>query len=79
MRLLAALRAWVDDRKREQRIRDLRFDLSVAHICGHFGTVNRIAKEMFAECDARSPRQVARMEKRFLESLDPHARAAIGK
>ena len=67
---------WTDWR-REVRIRELRFDISVAHAYGRTHDVRRIAERVFAECDARSPRQVARMEKRILDRMDAHSRVVF--
>ena len=75
----SAIRGWAVDRKREARIRELRARISAAFAVRDELSVRHLAREMFAECDARSERVKARMERRLLDSLDPHARQVLGK
>lgn len=75
--VMSRIYGWTVDRRREVRIRDLRLRMSVAYAVRDHLSVAAIGREMFAECDARSPAQVRRMEKRLFDSLDPHARAVF--
>jgi hypothetical protein len=67
------------DWRREVRIRELRLRVSRAFVARDEAGVRLAARELFAECDKRSPRAQARLERRVLDSLDPHARAALEK
>lgn len=77
--VVSAIRDWTVDRQRERRIRELRARISAAFAVRDELSVRHLAREMFAECDARSERQKLRMERRLLDSLDPHARQVLGK
>lgn len=72
-------RDWKADRRREVRIRDLRTRMSVAFAARDHISVAHLGRLMFAECDARSPRAVARLERRCLAAMDEHMREALGK
>jgi hypothetical protein len=65
------------DWRREGRIRALRIDFTAAYESGCKQAIRRAAHALFAECDARSPGQVARMERALLDRMDPHARAVF--
>ena len=69
---------WTDHR-RELRIRDLRVRMQVAFDTRDHISVQHLGRELFAECDARSPRQVARMEKRIIDRMDASSRALFEK
>lgn len=73
------LRDWTADRQREVRISDLQHRIRLAFAARNERRVRELAHEMFAECDARSDRQKARMERRIRNSLDPHARAVFDR
>lgn len=70
---------WTVDRRREARIRDLRLRMQVAYNVRDHVSVANIGRQLFAECDARSPAQFARMERRALSAMDEHMREALGK
>jgi hypothetical protein len=62
---------------RERRIRAIRLQIRDAYEAADKPAICRLAHALFAECDARSAGQVARMERRLFDSLDPHARAVL--
>jgi len=61
----------ITDWRRERRIRALRARVVSACDAGENDRACRLARELFAECDARSPAQLARME----QARDPHEQA----
>jgi HPt (histidine-containing phosphotransfer) domain-containing protein len=75
--MLNALRQRLADYFRERRIHAIRQQIRDAYEAGDKAGVTRHAHALLAECDARSPGEVARMERRLLDSLDPHARAVL--
>jgi hypothetical protein len=75
--MLRSIQQRIADWRRERRIRALRLAVSAAYATGCKATLRRAAHALFAECDARSAGQVARMERRLFDSLDPHARAVL--
>jgi hypothetical protein len=70
---------WAVDRQREVRISDLQHRIRIAFANRDEARVRTLARDMFAECDARSPRQKARMERRALRLMDEHARVGLGR
>jgi hypothetical protein len=75
--VFGVVRQRIADWRRERRIHAIRQHIRDAYEAGDKTGVTRHAHALFAECDARSAGQVARMERRLLDSLDPHARAVL--
>jgi hypothetical protein len=69
----------LSDRAREVRIRDLRLRMQVSYNARDHLSVAHLGRKLFAECDARSARQCARMTRRRIAAMDEHMREALGK
>jgi hypothetical protein len=77
--VMSKAHGWTVDRRREVRIRDLRIRMQVAYNVRDLASVANLGRQIFAECDARSPAQFARMERRALAAMDEHMREALGR
>jgi hypothetical protein len=77
--MFAALMERLTDWRRERHIRALRVRISDAFDAGEKDRGWQLARQLFAECDKRSAKQIARMEQAALDRIDPHARAVFDR
>jgi hypothetical protein len=67
------------DWRREVRIKALRARAMKAHDAGQVQLSRRLFLALFAECDARSPQQVRRMERAIYRRMSPQDRALFDR
>jgi hypothetical protein len=69
----------VDDWLLERRIKRLARELCAVAAKGNVFLLRVVKADYEAAINARSPQQIARMDRRLKASLDPHARAVLDR